>query len=616
MAKSRAEKEKEIRILLAGYDQKHLRRVLSSRKAIDEIYDAVAQEAARIGVATGFDDPAAPFYLSDFPQARKRIDELVGNWAGKMQSVVEQGSKNEWLLSAAKNAAMINALAKGTGIPKETIEKWKEPNLSALKAFQKRKLGNGMGLSERVWNLGQQMKQELELALDIGLGEGKSAADMSRDVRKFLREPSKLFRRVRDKHGNLRLSRAAAAYHPGLGVYRSSYKNAIRLTATETNMAYRTADHDKWGQLDFVIGIKVQLSNNHTINGKPFHDMCDELAGTYPKEFKFVGWHPLCRCFATPVLADWEEQLRVMKMQKDGMDVSDYHYKGEVTETPKGFNDWMEKNAERIENAKSVPYFIKDNPEYAVQASGVDIEAKMGNQEASKDAGAHKYGGGVKNKEAIKDEDSMLDVLFKEDAEHPIKLTEDVASNNVEVAATLGIPVPQKTMMHHVANCGNVNPDLNFVGGEDNCALCSFTYELRRRGFDVKAKVLMPTDKSSNAWIAGENYKELWTHIEHKTAKANNGKTVIESLNKVTKNVGRYHLEWDWNAQKGHNIVAIRLQNKQLVLYDAQLQFYYSPEEYFRGVKEIGVYRADTATVNTKVLDSIVEKVRLKKRRR
>lgn len=125
----------------------------------------------------------------------------------------------------------------------------------------------------------------------------------------------------------------------------------------------------------------------------------------------------------------------------------------------------------------------------------------------------------------------------------------------------------------------------------------------------------MPTDKSSDAWTAGEDYSKLWSRIEHSTITANNGNSIIDALNKATKATGRYHLEWDWNTQKGHNIVAIRLSNKQLVLYDAQLQLYYEPIEYFRGIKEIGVYRADTATVNTKVLESTVEKVEFKKRR-
>ena len=79
-----------------------------------------------------------------------------------------------------------------------------------------------MNLSQRVWRIVEQTKQELELALDLGHGEGKSAAGLSRDVRQYLINPDKLFHRVRDKHGALHLSKKAEAYHPGRGVYRSS----------------------------------------------------------------------------------------------------------------------------------------------------------------------------------------------------------------------------------------------------------------------------------------------------------------------------------------------------------------------------------------------------------
>ncbi|EJW89679.1 hypothetical protein EVA_22214, partial [gut metagenome] len=75
----------------------------------------------------------------------------------------------------------------------------------------------------------------------------------------------------------------AAQFHPGRGVYRSSYMNARRLAATETNIAYRTADHLRWQDFDFVVGIRIVLSNNHTClgsDGKPhkFTDICDELS--------------------------------------------------------------------------------------------------------------------------------------------------------------------------------------------------------------------------------------------------------------------------------------------------------------------------------------------------
>lgn len=83
------------------------------------------------------------------------------------------------------------------------------------------------------------------MGLDLGIGSGKAAPKLARELKQYLQNPDKLFRRIRDKHGMLQLSKRAAAYHPGRGVYRSSYKNARRLAATETNIAYRTADYER-----------------------------------------------------------------------------------------------------------------------------------------------------------------------------------------------------------------------------------------------------------------------------------------------------------------------------------------------------------------------------------
>jgi len=149
------------------------------------------------------------------------------------------------------------------------------------------------------------------------------------------------------------------------GVYRSSYRNARRLAATETNLAYRTADHLRWQQMDFVVGIKVQLSNNHNCKGVPagrFYDICDELQGRYPKDFKFTGWHPLCRCYATPVLMSNEEFAQSLLSERNGEKAP--RSANEVTALPDNFKEWVEKNKERIEAATdrgTLPYFIRDN---------------------------------------------------------------------------------------------------------------------------------------------------------------------------------------------------------------------------------------------------------------
>ena len=199
------------------------------------------------------------------------------------------------------------------------------------------------------------------------------SAQRCRDIRQYLRKPNELFRRVRDEHGQLHLSKRAAAYHPGQGVYRSSYKNARRLTATETNMSYNTSDHLRWQQLDFVVGIEVRLSGNHTClggDGKPheFTDICDELAGKYPKTFKFTGWHPQCRCIAISILKTQEEMDADTQKILNGEPI-DGDSVNTVVDVPQAFKDWIGENTSRIARTKHIPNFITDNMDLVVGIS-------------------------------------------------------------------------------------------------------------------------------------------------------------------------------------------------------------------------------------------------------
>ena len=286
--------------------------------------------------------------------------------AKDIKAVVVNGIDEQWALSNEKTESYI-AKAFPDATEEELAER-KEKYLtnrdSAREAFKTRK-DSGLDLSDRVWQYTDQYKEEIEMGIDLGLRDGESAAQMSRSLRQYLNNPNMLFRRVRDEHGALHLSKRAKAYHPGRGVYRSSYKNARRLAATETNMAYRTADHDRWQQLDFVVGVKVNLSNNHTLNGHPFEDICDHLKGNYPTSFKFVGWHPLCRCFVTPILKTKEEldadddRILAGEEPADGSESKNY-----VEDVPDQFKAWCRLNRERVERAKSLPYFLRDNKGY------------------------------------------------------------------------------------------------------------------------------------------------------------------------------------------------------------------------------------------------------------
>ena len=370
---------------IGTYDKKHKENLAKRARKVQQLYDAAIKRIAQAAAPSLFDaDTKKEFHFEDFPALKKEMEALMQDLGSSLQANIEDGDQESWTLSNTKNDAMVDSIIGKKKLPAKTVKAWKHPHLEALNAFIARKEA-GMNLSRRVWNLTQQFKSELELALELGMGEGKSAAALSRDVRKYLVEPNKLFRRVRDKSGALRLSKAAAAYHPGQGVYRSSYKNALRMTATENNIAYRTADHNRWQALPFVIGIEIHISNNH-----PTEDICDLFDGKrFPKDFKFTGWHPWCRCYAVSVLASQEEMDAYTTAIMNGEDVRHWKFTGKVEKMPKEFNKWMKDNQARIENATSMPYFIKDNFKDGDPAKGLRWEVQKTDKKTAQAKTAH-----------------------------------------------------------------------------------------------------------------------------------------------------------------------------------------------------------------------------------
>lgn len=364
------------------YDKTHLRNLTAICTRIDRIFQKAAEEAAKIGVTITNPLPEDKiFSFDDYPATQKQIERLLNALQESMQTTIVNGVRSAWTLSNNKNNALVSRIFgdRVGDLSKEQYRRYFSTNGAALDAFLGRK-EQGMNLSDRVWRYTNAFKHEIELGLDLGIRTGESAAKMTRSLRKYLQHPDKMFRRVRDKHGNLRLSKAAQAFNPGRGVYRSSYKNARRLAATETNMAYRTSDHLRWQQMDFVVGIEIKLSNNHTLNGMPLTDICDELKGKYPKEFKFVGWHPHCRCHAVTILKTEEE------MQQDTQRIlaGEKPEKGSVNtvrDVPSAFKDWVEEHSERIKMGGNLPYFVKDNIGMVRPMLDLDKPIKIGNKE-------------------------------------------------------------------------------------------------------------------------------------------------------------------------------------------------------------------------------------------
>lgn len=315
---------------------------------VESIYEDLNLEAAKIVGITDFTiDSDRTFMWSDYPQTRKRIRDLQERFVEDIGAVIYSGTSEEWKNSNEVQDLLANKVLQtyGATIGKKNYEILYQPNNDALKAFRQRK-DKGFTISDKLWNQSTLYKQELEEAISCAIQKGTSAIILSKQISKYLLDFPQLQKDYKERFGKASRSMDCE--------YRS-----IRLAASEINMAYRQAENLRWQQMDFVVGYEIKLSNNHTCNGKPFQDICDILAGKYPKDFQWTGWHPLCRCYKIPILKTEEEFW-----EWDGRSEATTASVNEVKDVPDAFKKWVLDNQERISTAKkrnTLPYFLRDN---------------------------------------------------------------------------------------------------------------------------------------------------------------------------------------------------------------------------------------------------------------
>ena len=369
-------------------------------------------------------------------------------------------------------------------------------------------------------------------------------------------------------------------------------------------MAYRAADHERWQNLDFVVGIEIHLSGNHTSkgrDGKPhrFEDICDQLKGKYPKDFKFTGWHPHCRCYATSILKTEEEMDADTQRILNGEPV-DGDSVNKVEEPPKGFSDWMEKNEGRIAEARkngTLPGFVREN-ERIVNRKGIDANSGNGDRAKEPPAGSAAMPSNLASFEQ-----------------------EEWNNNKMEVSEELEIK-QEWPMTHEQADKQHANP--NYIAGikngyDTNCQSCVVAYEMRRRGFDVEALRYEKGNINNGPWRLSLQTESAWIDIKTKCypekiqcGGANKSAEIVkEEINTATKEIGRYHINWGWKCQElGHIIVAERLPNSELFLFDPQTGKEFNWEEKVKRIdiaQRLFVLKVDGLMINTPVVKTIVK---------
>ncbi|MCS2438253.1 toxin glutamine deamidase domain-containing protein [Bacteroides ovatus] len=581
---------------LSFYDKQHIQKI-------------AAQQAVIANIFNQFILSVSP-YLHKWSDAGKNnvwirnqriesaVDRELLNLESMLYANISAFQKDGWERAERKNDDFISQFIKGMSISSATKDGMFAHSLSAFEALKNDIDANGFKLSDRVWNITQQTKSQLEFYLDSGVVAGRNANGISSDIRQILQNPQKRFRRIRNEKGELVLSQPMKNYHPGQGVYRSAYKNALRTSATTTNIAYRSADYERWSKQDFILGIEIHRSANNRGPCK----ICDAMVGKYPKTFKFTGFHPFCICFATPITMEPEDFADFL--------LNDTVPQGQtITDIPQAAKDFVSENKDGLQSA----FWYKDN---FTNDGGLqrEIVSQPITNEVIK----------VSKPKRIKTDAEKNDIQKRWEDRFVRNF------NQAKIEQKIGVK-KGKEMTFEEAN--ELRGNINYGKASEysvNCQSCVVANELRRRGYNVTA--LPNLQKTGN--IPYElSMRTNWAWIDPKTMvmpkkqtaggiyditrsgalKSKSIKELTKELVELVKEPGRYHIDFAWKGKNsGHIITLEKLHNGKIIIYDPQTGKMKNWKELSKEISlryGVSVLRVDNLLVNTDIIDGIVKKL-------
>lgn len=597
--------------------------LLQSSSDFNKLHDYVITELSKaVNKSVNEANPEELFKIAKTctPTEKDRVQALLDAYNNAVLSLIKQGITKAVLFSTNTQQ---NALSAFTRFEGKEVDAWRKETARAF-IESRMKRDHGLNLSDRVWNYTQQTKSEFEVAvsqvLANGIGKGISAESLGRQVRQYLNNPDMMYRRyhrkqlmsdgtkkdivewrrrVIDKEGKVRFIKEDLA-KVGTGVYRSARQNALRLTITETNMAYNYSNCKRWESEPFVLGIRIRLSANH-----PEEDICDELAGDYPKTFMWRGWHPRCMCSVSPILMDRksDEWKKLRKMPKEEYET--YQSPNLVKNVPSAFSEWCERNKKKLKVARDndkLPYFVKDN-----QKVVGDLLGWKEKQIVKPISSREKILAAAKARHKARTDKQINDILTRWDER---KYTSAQKQNFKVIENKMGLK-RGISMDFEKANQGKGNIDYKsgLTAFRVNCQSSVVAHELRMRGFDVTAQPNWQMGDDPNklshgtwkCWIKADGTPfEMPERFAYKISKNGNYiglpyKETIQQINEHTKEVGRYHVSFGWKGENyGHIVTMERKADGTALWYDPQTgQRDFFDKEYVKKIKGVRAYRVD-----------------------
>ena len=611
-------------------EQRLTKLLLQASGDLQKLYDKLIKELTKAtsnSVHAVSPDELYTIAKACTPTEKERVQALLDAYSSTLGSLIKQGITRAVLLSANIQQKALSAYTRMQG---KEVDDWRE---STAKAFinSRMKRDGGLNLSDRVWNYTQQTKAEFELAMsqavENGIKQGISAESLGRQIRQYLNNPDMMYRRyhlkkamsdgtkrdvvewrrrVIDEQGKVRFVKEDLA-HVGTGVYRSARQNALRLTITETNMAYNYANCERWSSEPYVLGIRIRTSANH-----PEKDICDELAGDYPKDFMWRGWHPRCRCSMSSILIDRDSEEWKYLRSLPEKEYRAYKSPNLVPNVPEKFSKWCERNADKLDLAREngkLPYFVRDNQKVVGDLLGWK-EKHVVKPMLSRE----KILAAAKARHEARTDKQINEILTRWDER---KYTSAQKQNFKVIENKIGLK-RGISMDFEKANQGKGNIDYKsgITAFRVNCQSSVVAHELRMRGFDVTAQPNWrmgdaPDVLSNCTWLCWRNADgeriAMPERFAYKISK--NGHIIglpyretMRQINEHTKEAGRYHVSFGWKGENyGHIVTMERKTDGTALWYDPQTgQRDFFNKEFIKKIKGVCAYRVDNLLFDAK----------------
>lgn len=364
-------------------------------KRLGRLYSDYVKKLTALGYTESILDDNALFSFDNFPKLTTRLNDIFSDYFQNNILCYKNGITDGVALAYSHDSAVLG------GFSILSDKALRAARNIAAETFISNRLNSkqGLNLAQTVWNYCQQTKSEFEIAMSNviadGLKKGTSAEEIGKAIRQYLNNPDMMYRRYHiikiQKNGQKKDvvtwrrkriidGKVRFVEEPlekvGMGVYRSSRKNALRVARTEINAAYHKARNERWKNEPFVIGQLIHLSPQHDID-----DICDELEGRYPKDFIWTGWHPQCMCTSDPILISGDEAKDFYKRLYAGEDMSNYVSPYTITDIPENYKRYIRDNVSDIIKAKKrdkLAWHLADNTKYWYSLLNPAERTKMG----------------------------------------------------------------------------------------------------------------------------------------------------------------------------------------------------------------------------------------------